>query len=112
METTQPKPAPVAPQIQFPQIDDNSVKAFAQHWDFNGIKIILDNTTVKFAKDLTNQALKSYVIDLANKAARIRQQKMEALKASGAVPSDTVLPPAPEFTTAVPTRKSSIILTD
>jgi hypothetical protein len=103
---------PVAPQIQFPQIDDNSVKAFAQAWDMNGIKIILDQTTIKFAKDLTNQALKSYVIDLANKASRIRQQKLEALKTSGVIPADTALPPAPEFSAAAPAKKSSIILTD
>jgi hypothetical protein len=103
---------PVAPQIKFPQIDDNSVKAFAQAWDMNGIKIILDSTTIKFAKDLTNQALKSYVIELANKAARIRQQKLEALKASGAIPAETALPPAPEFSAATPAKKSGIILTD
>ena len=103
---------PVAPQIQFPQIDDNSVKAFAQAWDMNGIKIILDPTTIKFAKDLTNQALKSYVIDLANKAARIRQKKLEALKADGTIDANTQLPPAPEFSAAAPKPKSSIILTD
>jgi hypothetical protein len=103
---------PVAPQIQFPQIDDNSVKAFAQAWDFNGVKIILDNTTVKFAKDLTNQALKSYVIDLANKAAQIRQKKLEVLKAEGKIAADVPLPPAPEFSAAAPKPKPSIILTD
>jgi hypothetical protein len=103
---------PVAPQIQFPQIDDNSVKAFAQAWDMNGIKIILDPTTIKFAKDLTNQALKSYVIDLANKAARIRQKKLEALQAAGQLPADAAIPPAPEFTSAPAKPKSSIILTD
>ena len=99
-------------QINFPQIDDNSVQAFAQAWDLGGIKIILDRTTIQFAKDLTNQALKSYVVDLANKAARIRQKKLEALKASGQIPAETALPPAPEFTEAPPKPKSSIILTD
>jgi hypothetical protein len=107
METT-----PVAPQINFPQIDDNSVKGFAAAWDFNGIKIILDRATIEFAKALTNQALKSYVIDLANKAARIRQKKLEALQASGKISAETVLPPTPEFSAAPPKPKSSIILTD
>jgi hypothetical protein len=78
----------------------------------NGIKIILDPTTIKFAKDLTNQALKSYVIDLANKAAQIRQKKLEALKAEGKIAAETPLPPAPEFTAQPAPRKSSIILTD
>jgi hypothetical protein len=100
-----------APQINFPTIDDNSVRGFAAAWDMNGIKIILDAATIKFAKDLTNQALKSYVVDLANKAARIRQKKLEALKASGDIPAGTALPPVPEFTEAPPKAKPLVTLT-
>jgi hypothetical protein len=65
-------PAPVPPRISFPTVTDDTVRGFARAWDCGGLKMILDNTSIKFAKDFANQALKSYVIDLMNKAAKIK----------------------------------------
>lgn len=105
--------APQAPAINFPKVDANSVKGFASAWDYNGIKIILDNATVKFAEDFANQCLKSYVVDLMNKAVKVRQQKIDALKTSGAIPADAPVAPQPVFSESTPApAKSSIILTD
>lgn len=89
------------PKVAFPMVTDDSVRGFAQVWDYKGIKMILDNTSIQFAKDFANQALKSYHVDLINKAIQIKKAKEAAApQANPAVPAQAV--PA----------KSSIILTD
>jgi len=96
-----------APQqkISFPTITDESVVGFAKAWDYNGIKMILDRTSIQFAKDLANQTLKSYVIDLMNKALMLKNAKEAAAKQANPAASVQADPaPAPQ--------KSSIILTD
>jgi len=77
-----------------PQIDAASVRGFAQAWDYNGIKIILDPTTIQFATDFANQCLKSFVFELSQRNAVLKAQR----EATGQ--------PQPEK------PKSSLILTD
>ena len=91
--------------INYPQVNPNDVKGFATAWDCNGIKMILDNTSLRFAVDFANVVLRSYVDDLRAKAAL-------ALKAKQAATSTA---PAEELPATVPApepAKSTIVLTD
>ena len=74
----------------YPTVNPNDVKGFAQAWDSNGIKMILDSTSLKFAVDFANVVLRSYVDDLAAKAYKIKQAKLAALQAEGKVTTDAV----------------------
>jgi hypothetical protein len=94
--------------VNYPKVNPEDVKGFARAWDSNGIKVILDATTLKFAVDFANVTLASYVDDLVMKAYKVKQAKLAAQQAA---PADAAAPatpaPAPE-----PEKKSSIILTD
>lgn len=92
---------PEQPKINFPMVTDDSVRGFAQVWDYKGLKMILDNTSIQFAKDFANTALRSYHIDLLNKAIQAKKAR-EAAQANPAVPEQAYSAPV----------KSSIILTD
>jgi hypothetical protein len=89
--------------ISYPQVDPNDVKMFAKAWDCNGIKMILDATSLKFAVDFANVVLRSYVNDLVEKAAKAKAAKGGPTQVPTAVPTQVNPAPAP---------KSSIILTD
>lgn len=106
METTQPQPQtqPKTPVINFPRVSPESVTGFAKAWDMNGIKIMLDRVTVQFATDFANQALRSYHLDLINKA-----MKVKAAKEAAAAQANDV---APAQANPAPVPPSSIILTD
>jgi 4-hydroxyphenylpyruvate dioxygenase-like putative hemolysin len=85
---------------------------FAQVWDLNGIKVILDSTTVQFATDYANQVLKSFVADMAAQVKKVAEAKIAAQKADGGTtvtPSDAV---STQTVSAPVTSKSAIILTD
>ena len=87
-----------------PKVTKEMTTAFAKAWDSNGIKVILDNTTIQFATDWANIALASFVDDI-NK----QSQKLKAEKAAAAgVPVDAVA----TKTVPPPVKKSSIVLTD
>lgn len=91
--------------INYPQVNPENVKGFARAWDCNGLKMILDNTSLRFAVDFANVVLRSYIDDLRAKAAL-------ALKAKQAA---TLPAPAEELPASVPApepAKSTIILTD
>lgn len=93
--------APVAPQINFPRVTKETVIGFAKAWDMGGIKMILDNTSIQFAMDFANVCMRSYVLDLVNKAQAAKQKAAQA-QANPAAP-----------TQAVPEKpKSSLIITD
>jgi len=83
-------------------------KAFAQAWDSNGIKLILDNTSIQFATDYANIVLKSFVADMAAQVKKVAEAKIAAQKQAGtsadAIATQTVPAPQPP--------KSSIVLTD
>lgn len=86
--------------MNFPKVDPNDVKKFAQAWDLNGIKMILDSTSLQFATDFANVVLRSYVLNLKEQAAAAIKAKQLA----------ATTPAAP---TAAPEKpKSSLILTD
>lgn len=91
----------------YPQVTKEMADGFARAWDYNGIKMILDNTSRQFAMDFANIALKSFVDDLAQKALAHSQKLKAAASASGA-PTQAVA----TQTIPVPPTKSSIILTD
>jgi hypothetical protein len=96
--------------INYPQVNPNDVRGFAAAWDCGGIKMILDNTSLRFAVDFANVVLKSYVDNLVASASKVRAAKIQAAKDAGipvpvdAVATQTVPPAAPQ--------KSSIVLTD
>lgn len=93
--------------ISYPVVSPGDVKMFARAWDLNGIKMILDSTSLQFATDFANTALKSYVNDLAEKAA-----KLKAARAQGQQVGQTQVPNAVPAQVNPAPAKSSIILTD
>lgn len=93
------------PKINFPAVTKDTVINFGHAWDLNGIKMILDSTSIQFAMDFANVCLRSYVLDLINKA---NAQKQTQKPNEGAAPKPNVPTPPP----APAKPKSSIILTD
>ena len=92
---------------QIYQATEAQAKAFAQAWDVNGIKMVLDNTTIQFAVTFANIVLRSCVEDPAVQM-HIFQTVLAKLKAAkqGQPAPEQAPAPAPEK------PKSSIILTD
>lgn len=94
--------------VLVPKITIEQTRAFSKVWDSGGIKIILDETSLRFATDWTNIVLKSFIEDQVKKAMalqKVMQEKVAALtEPTNAVATQTV-PPSPP-------QKSSIILTD
>jgi hypothetical protein len=88
----------------YPLVTKEMTQAFAKAWNFNGIKMILDNTSLQFATDWANIALKSYVDDLIQKALQAKAAKQPGQLQTNAVATQTVPPSAPQ--------KSRIVLTD
>lgn len=94
--------------IAYPKVDPTDVQKFARAWDLNGIKMILDGTSLQFATDFANVVLRSYVNDLAQKAQAMKAAREKAVNGlpiaqlNPDVPTDSPKPP----------KKSSIILTD
>jgi 4-hydroxyphenylpyruvate dioxygenase-like putative hemolysin len=86
--------------------------AFAKAWDSGGIKIILDQTSIQFATDWANIALKSFVADMAAQVAKVAEAKLAAQKAHQTSPENAAQTDA-VATQAVPsTPQGGIILTD
>lgn len=90
--------------INYPKVVPSDVNGFAQAWDLNGIKMILDSTSRQFAVDFANVVLRSYVDNLVAQA-----QAGKKLKETTGTP-DTPATPAPAA--PAPKAKSKIILTD
>ena len=91
--------------VSYPKVHPNDVKNFARAWDLNGINMILDATSLQFATDFANTAIRSYVDDLTEKAkAALRAKQAASTQANSAAPVQAEPVPAP--------TKSSIILTD
>ena len=88
------------------KVTKDMTRSFAKAWDLNGIKVILDDTTMQFATDWANIALKSYYLDL-QKAVSVIQAKRTANPSSRA-PVDAVSPSTPAG--SLPLGK--IVLTD
>ena len=88
-----------------PKVTKEMTTAFAKAWDSNGIKVILDATTIQFATDWANIALASFVDDINKQSQKLKAEKAAAAGLPvDAVATKTVPQPAP--------RKSSIVLTD
>ena len=89
-------------------VTETQTKGFAGAWDSGGIKVILDNTTIRFATDWANIVLKSFVADMASQVAKVAEAKLAAQKAqtpaTDAVATQTVPVPLSE--------KGRIVLTD
>ena len=89
-----------------PRVTEAQTKSFANAWDSGGIKVIMDATSIRFATDWANIALKSFVAEIAKDMAK----RVAAAKAAApeqpvnAFATQTVAPSAPQ--------RSSIILTD
>lgn len=94
--------------ISYPVVSPGDVKNFARVWNFNGITMILDSTSLQFATDFANTALRSYVNDLAEKAAKLKAARAQAQQ----VGQTQVPSAAPAQVNPAPAQKSSIILTD
>ena len=84
-----------------PRVTEAQTKSFANAWDSGGIKVIMDATSIRFATDWANIALKSFVAEIAKDMAK----KIEAKKAATPAPVGADAP-------ANPPVKGSIILTD
>lgn len=84
----------------YPRVSPGDVQNFARAWDLKGIKMILDSTSLQFATDFANTALRSYVDNLIENAQKLKAEKAQA---SGQK-DDTPSVPAP--------AKSLITLTD
>lgn len=87
--------------INYPKVVPSDVNGFARAWDYEGLKMILDSTSLQFAVDFANTVLKSYVDDLVRKA-----QAGKKLKDS----VESATPPV--VSAEPPVEKSLIILTD
>lgn len=87
----------------YPRVSPGDVQNFARAWDLKGIKMILDNTSLQFATDFANTALRSYVDTLIENAQKLQAAKAKA-QAAGPEPAT---PSVPE-----PPKKSLITLTD
>jgi hypothetical protein len=84
-----------------PGVTIDATRAFSKAWDSGGIKILLDETALRFATDWANIVLKSFVE---------QQMRMaQAMKAAEVPPTNTV---ATRTAPPSPPQKSSIILTD
>jgi hypothetical protein len=102
---------------QIYQATESQCRAFAQAWDVNGIKMVLDNTTITFATTFANIVLRSCIEDPAvqkhifgHVLAQIKAAKAAAAAPAGEAPAPEQAPaPAPEPPAPA---KSSIILTD
>ena len=81
----------------YPTVSIEQTRMFARAWDKKGLKMLLDEISVEFARDWANIALKSYVDDMI----AIAKTKAAAKVKPNAVPEASPEPP-----------KSSIILTD
>ena len=89
-------------------VTEAQTKGFAGAWDSGGIKVILDNTTIRFATDWANIVLKSFVADMASQVAKVAEAKLAAQKAQTPA-TDAVAPQ----TVPVPlSEKGCIVLTD
>ena len=87
-----------------PKVTKEQTKAFSNAWDSGGIKVIMDETSIRFATDWANIALKSFVAEIAQDMAK----RVAAKKAADA-PVDAVATTAVAPTAPTPGR---IILTD
>jgi len=90
-----------------PAVTKEMTKAFAAAWDSGGIKVILDNTTIQFATDWANIALKSFVADINSQAQKLKQEKLDA-QGKTAPTNAVATTPVPK---SIP-QKSNILLTD
>ena len=100
------------PKLQF-TVTEAQTKAFAGAWDSGGIKIILDNTSIKFATDWANIVLKSFVADMAAQVAKVAEAKLAAQKTAQG--GDAVTPTTAVATQTVPAplpEKGRVVLTD
>ena len=98
------------PKLNF-TVSEAQTKAFANAWDSGGIKIILDNTSIKFACDWANIVLKSFVADMAAQVAKVAEAKLAAQKTAQAAPGgETIAPQA--VGVPAPAAPSRITLTD
>lgn len=86
-----------------PAVSIAQTTAFAQAWDLNGIKILVDKTAIQFATDWANIALKSFVADVNTQSQKLKAEKA---KAAGLPEPAAPAPPPPA------PKKSSIVLTD
>jgi hypothetical protein len=96
--------------IKYPTVNPADVKGFAQAWDCSGIKMVLDNVSMRFAVDFANVVLKSYVDDLVVSASKVRAAKIAAQQTQPtATPTDAV---AQTVAPQSAPQKSMITLTD
>lgn len=100
------------PALKF-SVTDAQTKAFANAWDSGGIKLIMDNTSIRFATAWANIVLKSALEDptvrmqiFGEVVASIKAAKAKVGATAPAAEPNLVAPSAP-----VP-QKSSIILTN
>lgn len=79
-----------------PKVTKEMTVAFGKAWDSNGIKVILDATTIQFATDWANIALKSFVEDINTQSIKLREEKLAAAgltrTPTNAVATQTVVP--------------------
>lgn len=92
-----------------PKVTEEQTKAFANAWDSGGIKVIMDATSIRFATDWANIALKSFVETIAqDMAKRVAAAKAAAPTNAATAPTNAVA------TQTVPasSEKGRIVLTD
>ena len=89
-------------------VTEAQTKGYAGAWDSGGIKVILDNTTIRFATDWANIVLKSFVADMASQVAKVAEAKLAAQKAAQAPPTDAEATTVP----APLSEKGRVVLTD
>lgn len=85
--------------INYPTVSRDAVDGFLKVYNRGGLHLIFDNTSRQAMVDFTNIALKSYVTDLMEKAAKQLKQSAEASEGKS-IPEPAVA------------AKSSLILTD
>ncbi len=96
--------------VNYPKVSPGDVQNFARAWDLRGIKMILDETSLQFATDFANTAIRSYVDHLVEQAHKLNAEK--AVQGSGKNADTTTNAVAAHPVPPSTSQKSLITLTD
>ncbi len=60
-----------------PQVSVEETKRFSQVWNHNGVSVVLDDVTMKFATDFTNVCLRSAFMQLLQQMTQAAEAKLK-----------------------------------
>ena len=69
---------PAPQKLAFPQVPRGEAAKFAKVWNHNGVNIILQDSSLKFAEDFANVVLRNFVQSCAAQAAALAKAAQAA----------------------------------